>query len=177
MKMAKATEKDIEAAGELLGILDTIDPVRGKPRRSGRRPGAHMTIEQFAALAALLRLRGGSSQEAARLVLVEGVRPSKAARQAGTTQQAVSNVLASCRRGMALAAQAAPAHTWHLEKYIIHEIRDGVSVRKGEVFEGTLRAAKLKATRGQVSYRTVMKITDEEGRAVATKDEQTGKWY
>ena len=71
-----------------------------------------MTPEQFAALAALLRLRGGASQEAARLVLVEGMPPSKAARQAGTTPQAVSNALASCRRGMALAAQVSPAHTW-----------------------------------------------------------------
>ena len=31
MKMAKATEKDIEAAGELLGILDTIDARFGGP--------------------------------------------------------------------------------------------------------------------------------------------------
>ena len=64
-----------------------------------------------------------------------------------------------------------------LEKYIIHELRDSVSVRKGEVFEGTLRAAKIKATREQVSYGTVMKITDEDGRSVAIKDKQTGKWY
>ena len=64
-----------------------------------------------------------------------------------------------------------------IEKYVIHELWNGASVREGESYEGTLRGAKLKATRGQVSYRTVMKITDEEGRAVATKDEQTGKWY
>ena len=63
-----------------------------------------------------------------------------------------------------------------LEKYIIHELRNGVSVRKGEVFEGTLRGAKLKATREQVSYGTVMQITDEDGRAVAIKDRQIGKW-
>lgn len=62
-----------------------------------------MTLGQFAALAELLRLRGGSSQEAARLVLVEGMQPSAAARQAGTTPQAVSNALASCRRGLELA--------------------------------------------------------------------------
>lgn len=62
-----------------------------------------MTTEQFAALAELLRLRGGASQEAARLVLVDGLAPTEAARQAGTTPQAVSNALASCRRGIELA--------------------------------------------------------------------------
>lgn len=62
-----------------------------------------MTGEQFAALAELLRLRGGASQEAARLVLVEGLAPAEAARRAGTTPQAASNALASCRRGLDLA--------------------------------------------------------------------------
>ena len=62
-----------------------------------------MTAGQFAALAELLRLRGGASQEAARLVLVEGMQLSAAARQAGTTPQAVSNTLSSCRRGLELA--------------------------------------------------------------------------
>lgn len=66
-----------------------------------------MTSEQFQALAELLRLRGSASQEAARLVLVDGLSPSEAARQAGTTPQAVSNVLASCRRGLDLAKIAA----------------------------------------------------------------------
>lgn len=66
-----------------------------------------ITPEQFAALAELLRLRGGSSQEAARLVLVEGMQPSAAARLAGTTPQAVSNTLSSCRRGLELARIAA----------------------------------------------------------------------
>ena len=65
-----------------------------------------MTPSQFAALAELLRLRGGASQEAARLVLVEGMQPSAAARLAGTTPQAVSNTLASCRRGLELSALA-----------------------------------------------------------------------
>ncbi|WP_443191416.1 hypothetical protein [Pseudomonas indica] len=66
-----------------------------------------MTREQFAALAELLRLRSSASQEAARLVLVDGLSPSEAARQAGTTPQAVSNVLASCRKGIELARIAA----------------------------------------------------------------------
>mgnify|MGYP003594790097 CR=1 FL=1 len=68
-----------------------------------------MTAGQFAALAELLRLRGGASQEAARLVLVEQLTPAEAARAAGCSPQAVSNVLASCRRGLEL-AQAAVGH-------------------------------------------------------------------
>lgn len=62
-----------------------------------------MTPDQFAALADLLRLRGSPSQEAARLVLVEGLTPAEASRRAGTTPQATSNALASCRRGIELA--------------------------------------------------------------------------
>lgn len=65
-----------------------------------------MTDTQFAALAALLRLRAGPAQVAARLVLVEGLRPAEAARQAGCSPQAVSNTLAACRRGIALAQAA-----------------------------------------------------------------------
>lgn len=61
-----------------------------------------MLIEQFEALAELLRLRQGVSQEAARLVLVEGVAPSEAARRTGVSPQAVSNVLSSCRKGIKL---------------------------------------------------------------------------
>lgn len=62
-----------------------------------------MTAEQFEALAELLRLRGGPSQQAARLVLVDGLRPTDAARQTGISPQTVSNALASCRRGAELA--------------------------------------------------------------------------
>jgi DNA-directed RNA polymerase specialized sigma24 family protein len=59
---------------------------------------------KFGALADLLRLRDSPSREAARLVLVDGLKPADAARQTGTTPQAVSNALASCRRGLALVA-------------------------------------------------------------------------
>jgi hypothetical protein len=62
-----------------------------------------MTDDAFNALAELLRLRGGASQQAARFVLVEGWTPAAAARQSGTTPQAVSNALATCRRGIELA--------------------------------------------------------------------------
>lgn len=67
----------------------------------------NMTPDQFDALAELLRLRGGASQEAARLVLVNGLSPTEAARKAGITPQAMSNALASCRRGLDLARRVA----------------------------------------------------------------------
>ena len=67
---------------------------------------AKLTDDQFTALAELLRLRGGASQEAARLVLVDGLAPAEAARRAGTSPQATSNALASCRRGLELARRA-----------------------------------------------------------------------
>lgn len=64
-----------------------------------------MTDAQFTALAALMHMHGGASREAARLVMVDGLIPAEAARQAGTTQQATSNALAKCRRGVELARQ------------------------------------------------------------------------
>jgi len=66
-----------------------------------------MTAEQFEALAELLRMRGGASQEAARLVLVDGVAPAEAARRVRIQPQAVNNALNSCQRGIALARTAA----------------------------------------------------------------------
>lgn len=65
-----------------------------------------MKEDQFMALAELLRMRGGASQEAARLVLVKGLSTTKAAQQVGIGTQAVSNVLASCKRGLELARRA-----------------------------------------------------------------------
>lgn len=62
-------------------------------------------------------------------------------------------------------------------KYIIHELQNLESTRKGEIYEGTLQGAKDKATRDQVWQGTVLKITDEEGRAVAIKGQKTGDWY
>lgn len=61
--------------------------------------------------------------------------------------------------------------------YIIHELQNLNSVREGTRFEGTLRAAKAKATRDQMWQGTVLKITDEQGRTVSVKDQQTGRWY
>lgn len=62
-----------------------------------------MTNDQFAALADLLRLRGGQSQEAARLVLVEGLSVTEAAARTGIDQSTASKAVASCRRGIELA--------------------------------------------------------------------------
>jgi len=64
-----------------------------------------MTADQFEALAELLRLRGGDSQEAARLVLVDGLSTTEAAKRCDLSPQAVSKVLASCRRGMELVSR------------------------------------------------------------------------
>lgn len=66
-----------------------------------------MTIEQFQALAELLRMRDGASKTAASMVLVEGLAPAEAARRAGTTPQAVNSALRSCERGVTLARTAA----------------------------------------------------------------------
>lgn len=66
-----------------------------------------MTPEQFAALAQLLRLRGGPAQEAARLVLVDGLRPSEAAERTGSALQNVSSAVSRMRRGLELARIAA----------------------------------------------------------------------
>lgn len=66
-----------------------------------------MTAAQFAALAQVLRLRTGPAREAARLVLVEGMRPVDAAALAGCSAASVSNTLAACRAGLELAQAAA----------------------------------------------------------------------
>lgn len=66
-----------------------------------------MTPDQFSALAELLHLRAGPAQEAARLVLVDGLRPSEAADKTGISRQSVSGALTRLRRGAALANAAA----------------------------------------------------------------------
>lgn len=62
-----------------------------------------MTSGQFTALAKLARLRAGKQQEAARLVLVQGMRQADAARQLGISPPALSATLRACRRVLALA--------------------------------------------------------------------------
>jgi len=53
--------------------------------------------------------------------------------------------------------------------YIIHELQNLDSVRLGTQYEGTLRAAKARASREQAWQGTILKITDEQGRTVAVK--------
>ena len=65
-----------------------------------------MTNSQFAALAQLLRLRTGPAQDAARMVLVEGVSQAAAARATGLTPQAVHNAVKRVQAGQALARVA-----------------------------------------------------------------------
>lgn len=66
-----------------------------------------VTPEQFAALAELLRLRAGLAQDAARMVLVDGVSQADAARATGLTQQAVHNAVKRALAGLALTKRAA----------------------------------------------------------------------
>jgi predicted DNA-binding protein (UPF0251 family) len=61
-----------------------------------------MTNKGFDALAVLLRLRDSPSREAARLVLVDGLRQADAARAAGISQQSVHDVIKSCRKALNL---------------------------------------------------------------------------
>lgn len=62
-----------------------------------------MTLDQFAALANLLRLRDGPAQDVARMVMVDGLTVSEAARATGVSLQAASNSAQRCRRGLELA--------------------------------------------------------------------------
>jgi len=64
-----------------------------------------MTPERFATIARLIRMRGGRAQEAARLVLVAGMRPADAARATGLTPQGVCNAVARVRRADDLLTQ------------------------------------------------------------------------
>ena len=65
-----------------------------------------MTPDQFQALTQLLRLRQGPQREAARLVLVDGLRQADAARMAGCGPSALGNTLRTCRAGLELARVA-----------------------------------------------------------------------
>ena len=65
-----------------------------------------MTHDQFQALTQLLRLRQGPQREAARLVLVDGMRQADAARAVGVGPSALGNTLRACRTGLELARLA-----------------------------------------------------------------------
>lgn len=65
-----------------------------------------LTAAQFAALAKLLRLRSGPAQDAARLVLVDGMRQADAAAALGVVPQNLSSALTRLRKGLELARAA-----------------------------------------------------------------------
>ncbi|THF55932.1 hypothetical protein E6O51_20310 [Pseudothauera rhizosphaerae] len=66
-----------------------------------------MTPDAFAALCALHRTRSPAAQEAARLVMVEGLSQTKAAARVGVSSGSVSNAVATLRARLALARRAA----------------------------------------------------------------------
>lgn len=65
-----------------------------------------MTEAQFAALAQLLRLRRGPAQEAARLVMTQGMSTPDAARQVGIDYRLASYAAKRVRNGLDLARKA-----------------------------------------------------------------------
>lgn len=66
-----------------------------------------MTEAQFAALAQLLRLWSGPAQEAARLVMVQGMPTPDAARQVGMSYVAAHRAVKRVKDGLDLAKIAA----------------------------------------------------------------------
>ena len=56
-----------------------------------------MTKTEFQELARLARVRESPSLKAARLVFLAGMRPGDAARETGTTPQALNNILRKIR--------------------------------------------------------------------------------
>lgn len=61
-----------------------------------------MSNEQFAALAQLLRMRDGVSQEAARLALVERLPAQEIVQRTGLTTAGVHNAIKRAKNGLAL---------------------------------------------------------------------------
>lgn len=68
-----------------------------------------MTPEQFDVIAKLIRSGASRSQDAARLVLADGLAPAEAARQAGCTPQSASNTVRRFRDAAALIESAWPS--------------------------------------------------------------------
>lgn len=68
-----------------------------------------MTPDQFSALSTLMGLRSGPAQDAARLVLVDGLTKAEAARQAGCAPQSADQAVRRCQRVVKLARVVAGA--------------------------------------------------------------------
>ena len=65
-----------------------------------------MTAAQFDALAKLTRARNGAARAAAYMVLVDGHKPSAAAKLTGLSRASVSNALRRMRHALELARAA-----------------------------------------------------------------------
>ena len=60
--------------------------------------------------------------------------------------------------------------------YYIYEVQNtNATCNRPEIYLGTLKAAKAKATRDQVFKGTLLKITDTKGNAISTKIKS--KWH
>jgi len=59
--------------------------------------------------------------------------------------------------------------------YYIYEVQNiNATCNRPEIYFGTLKAAKTKATRDQVFQGTVLKITDSKGNLISAK--KKGEW-
>lgn len=65
--------------------------------------GISLTPDQFDALAALMRLRDSPTAQGARMVLVDGLGVTAAARAVGVQRGTINQCLQACRRGIELA--------------------------------------------------------------------------
>jgi hypothetical protein len=70
-----------------------------------------MTRSEFKALSRRARLRETPSRDAAYMVLVGGARPGVAAREVGTSPQALTNILRKLRDAMEDPAHRGRAHS------------------------------------------------------------------
>lgn len=68
---------------------------------------SRLTPSQFEALAALATVRSAAAQEAARLVMVEGLRNTDAAVRAGVSEQSAANAVSRLTRRLELCRIAA----------------------------------------------------------------------
>jgi hypothetical protein len=66
-----------------------------------------MSARRFEIIAKLIRMRGGAAQDAARLVLVDGLRPVDAARLQNISLQSVTNAVRRVKKADELVTLAA----------------------------------------------------------------------
>ncbi|ATA55534.1 hypothetical protein CKY39_21620 [Variovorax boronicumulans] len=97
-----ATQAYLEALIARVGQMDpaphcVFEKRQAVPSRSLPPDLGTFTSAEFWQLAELLHLQATPSLAAARLVLVEGMRPAKAARQLNTSPQALTNTLRKIR--------------------------------------------------------------------------------